>query len=235
MVADHQACAGLGGCPWGPLDAGTAYEGSVAEPEQVYARLVTRLPEAAEHDLLTIVADHHPIYTAGSHGGFFSVDEWILSTRMLKKWAWIPIPVLGVTLRKVGGASSDQDLSGGANKAMVDSLQKVFAEFPPLLYAAGHEHDLQVFTDKGDRPKTYVVNGSTSKSNATARRDNTLFKSPDHGFMVVDGIGAGIGPGAAARRSSGSGDRPPESSLLRRTRAQPARGDLRLMACHRRL
>ena len=191
---------GWEGCSWGPLDAGTAYEGSVAEPGQAYERLVTGLQEAAEHDLLTIVAGHHPIYTAGSHGGFFPVDEWIFSTRMLKKWAWIPIPVLGVALRKIGGASSGQDLSGGANKAMVDSLQAVFAEFPPLLYAAGHEHDLQVFTDKGDRPTTYVVSGSASKSNPTARRDNTLFKSRDHGFMVVDGIGAGIGPGRARLR-----------------------------------
>jgi len=191
---------GWEGCSWGPIDAGPEYEGNIADPEQVYAQLAAGLQEAAEHGLLAVVVGHHPIYTAGSHGGFFPADEWLFSTRMLKKWAWIPIPLLGVAARKIGGSIKGQDLSGGANKAMVRGLQSAFVESPPLLYAAGHEHDLQVFADPGGRPSTYVVSGSASKSAPTGQRQNSLFKSREHGFMVVDGLGARIGGGQARLR-----------------------------------
>ncbi len=184
LTTEH--ARGWEGCSWGRLDAGSEYAGVEAEPAQVYGRLVQGLREADEHELLTVVAGHHPIYTAGSHGGFFPLDEWIFSPRMLKKWAWIPIPVLGPLLRRIGGASRGQDLWAASNKEMVSSLQNAFASYPPLLYAAGHEHDLQVFRDRGTLPTTYAISGSASKSTPTSRRDNTLFKSRDHGFMVLE-------------------------------------------------
>ncbi|HJO02982.1 MAG TPA: metallophosphoesterase [Acidobacteriota bacterium] len=189
LTTEH--ARGWEGCAWGPLDAGTPYEGSTADPRLVYERLSTGLREATEQGLLAVVAGHHPIYTAGSHGGFFPADEWIFSPRMLKKWAWIPIPVVGPLLRKIGGKARGQDLWATANKELVGNLMATFADHPPLLYAAGHEHDLQVFRDQGDLPTTYVVSGSAAKSTSTTQRDNTLFKSPGHGFMVLDGFGAG--------------------------------------------
>ncbi len=191
---------GWAGCSWGLLGAGTEYAGVDADPAQVYQRLTEGLREAEERGLLAVVAGHHPIYTAGSHGGFFPADEWIFSPRMLKKWAWIPIPALGPLLRRIGGATRGQDLWAGANKEMVSNLQATFAGYPPLLYAAGHEHDLQVFRDRGTLPTTYVVSGSASKSTPTSRRDNTLFKSRDHGFMVLEASGSGTrGDGARLR------------------------------------
>ena len=199
-------------CSWGSIEGGTEYEGSLADPDQVYERLAEGLREAADRGLVAVVAGHHPIYTAGSHGGFFPADEWLFSPRMLKKWAWIPIPLLGVALRTIGGAIRGQDLAGSANKAMVSRLQTAFAEFPPLLYAAGHEHDLQVFADRGNLPTTYVVSGSASKSTPTTQRDNSLFKSREHGFMVLDGFNART-TSSEARLRAVSVD--PQSSVAR--------------------
>ena len=197
----RQHARGWQGCSWGSIEADTEYEGSHAEPGRVYERLAEGLKGAADRGLVAVVAAHHPIYTAGSHGGFFPADEWLFSPRMLKKWAWIPIPLLGVVLRKIGGAIKGQDLIGGANKAMVSRLQSAFAESPPLLYAAGHEHDLQVFADRGNLPTTYVVSGSASKSTPTTQRDNSLFKSREHGFMVLDGLDARTAKGDARLRA----------------------------------
>jgi hypothetical protein len=56
----------------------------------------------------------------------------------------------------------------------------------PLVYASGHEHDLQVFEDSGDLPTLYVVSGSGAKSTPTGVADQTLVKTSEHGLMVLD-------------------------------------------------
>src|ERR1051325_9984510 len=125
-----------------PTDAAsgcaTFTEGGIAD------RLARLLAESGGRRV--IVAGHHPLATAGEHGGHFSVATHLFPLRAFKKWLWIPLPVLGsiYPIARANGISS-QDLSGGANERMRAAFGGDFGGPPPLLYAAGHDHNQQVF------------------------------------------------------------------------------------------
>jgi hypothetical protein len=109
-----------------------------------------------------IVAGHHPLASGGVHGGHFSWRQHVFPLRELRSWLWLPLPLVGSAypLARMSGISP-QDLSSGRNEAMRDSLAAAFAAGPPLVYAAGHEHALQVMDGPagGKGPRHYVVSG----------------------------------------------------------------------------
>ncbi len=107
---------------------------------------------ATAGDRPVIVVAHHPLLTGGVHGGRFSVGDHLFPLRNLHKAFWIPLPVIGSLYPIVRGAGvSDQDMSGGGNRRFRAALDSVFAEHPPMLYASGHEHSLQII-DRGRAP-----------------------------------------------------------------------------------
>jgi hypothetical protein len=106
-----------------------------------------------------VVAAHHPLMSGGVHGGHFSLGDHLFPLRELNKALWIPLPILGSIYPIVRGAGvSDQDMAGGGNGLMRASLDSVFALHPPMLYASGHEHSLQLI-DRG-RPPLLAVSGT---------------------------------------------------------------------------
>jgi hypothetical protein len=106
-----------------------------------------------------IVAGHHPLATGGNHGGNFSFGDHLFPLRKLNKALWLPLPLIGSLYPIIRGAGvSDQDVAGGKNVHLRAAMDSVFALNPPLLYAAGHEHSLQLI-DRG-RPPVLAVSGS---------------------------------------------------------------------------
>lgn len=81
---------------------------------------------------------------------------------------------------------SDQDLSGALNEHMREAFESVFEENPPLVFAAGHEHTLEVF--KGDAMQYILVSGSGLYGNTEpiGDRDNLLWGATESGFMRLD-------------------------------------------------
>jgi hypothetical protein len=134
-----------------------------------------------------LVAGHHPLETYGSHGGFFPWEDHLFPLHRLEPWLWIPLPVIGSAYpvaRRLG--ISDQDLAGARNRHMVRCLDSVLATSPPLLYAAGHEHTLQVL--RGSRPFPLLVsgNGIEAHDDPLTTAPSMLFGDTDPGFMRVD-------------------------------------------------
>jgi hypothetical protein len=107
-----------------------------------------------------VVAAHHPLATGGAHGGYFRLREHVFPLRDWKSWAWIPLPVIGsiYPIARQRGIT-DQDLSGGLNRSMRARLDSTLASHPPLVYAAGHVHGLEVL-DGGGRAGALVVSGA---------------------------------------------------------------------------
>jgi len=69
---------------------------------------------------------------------------------------------------------------------MRESLAKVFEERPPRVYAAGHEHTLQVLEGR-DVPWLLVSGaGYFGHSSPVGRLPETLFASSSSGFMRLD-------------------------------------------------
>jgi hypothetical protein len=112
------------------------------------------------------------------------------------KWShWIPIPGLGSVfgLSRAWFSPNVQDMSSGTNEDMRDVLWAAMNRADgaaPLMYAAGHEHSLQVFTSRRG-PRYLVVSGlgSSAKATPVGYDDSTLFAHSDRersGFMTVD-------------------------------------------------
>jgi hypothetical protein len=114
---------------------------------------------------VTIVAAHHPLMTGGEHGGYCGVTG---------------------PFRRFGG--DPQDILSGLNRAMRDSIESAFTAQPPLLFAAGHDHNLQVLKG-GPSVKFLVVSGAGSQSKvacAVRLRESYYVSHHRAGFMRVD-------------------------------------------------
>lgn len=135
-------------------------------PAEVTALLRTLVAEDARQDRVTIVAGHHPLMTGGEHGGY-----------------------CGITGPFHRFAGRSQDLLGGRNRAMRDSIEAALAVNPPLAYVAGHDHSQQVMHG-GDSPVEYVLvsgAGSYDKASCAVRLRESYYVSQNRsGFMRID-------------------------------------------------
>ncbi len=114
-------------------------------------------------DQVTVVAGHHPLMTGGPHGGYCGATA---------------------PFHRFGGRS--QDIISRANRTMRDSIESAFSEHAPLVYAAGHEHVLQVL--RGGRTVPYLlVSGAGSKTScAVWMRESYYVAQNSLGFMRLD-------------------------------------------------
>lgn len=123
------------------------------------------LIETTADGRVAIAVGHHPMMTGGVHGGYCSITG---------------------PFRRLGGQS--QDILSSLNRQMRDSLEAAFRAKPPLLYAAGHDHNLQVM--KGAPSAQYFVvsgAGSQGKTECTVYMRESYYVSQHRvGFMRVD-------------------------------------------------
>jgi len=121
-------------------------------------------------DDLVIVASHYPMLTGGPHGG---LTYGFLADMIVTPLGWM-----------MGGLLNTYE-AGYAD--WIEQAQAVLRRNPPVIYAAGHDHSLQVL-DSGDVAGIYVVSGAGS-----AERVSTVTNLPEShfahaapGFVVVD-------------------------------------------------
>jgi hypothetical protein len=111
-----------------------------------------------------IVAGHHPMRTGGPHGGYCGVFA------LFRRWA-----------------KSSQDLFGGSYRMMRDSLSVAMASNPPLIFAAGHDHSLQVLSGRTSKYVLVSGAGSIGKGECAVRLRESLFVAQaTSGFMRLD-------------------------------------------------
>ncbi|HET7321522.1 MAG TPA: metallophosphoesterase [Longimicrobiaceae bacterium] len=91
---------------------------------------------------VTVVVGHHPTVSGGEHGGYFS---W---------WNYLFPPY---TWARKHGFFAPQDVGSTDYGKLRESLLRAFSDNPPDLYAAGHEHNLQVL--RGAEARYVVVSG----------------------------------------------------------------------------
>jgi hypothetical protein len=139
-----------------------------------------------------IVLEHHPLRSGGEHGGSFTLGDHIFPLRNIKSWLWIPLPIIGslYPLARQHGISN-QDLSGRKYGAMARALEAVFARYPPLVVASGHDHDLQVIRGGGSDHTNagyQLVSGAgiLGHTGLVRRVHGSLFERDAAGFMRLD-------------------------------------------------
>lgn len=134
------------------------------DPAAVTAALRSQVA-ATQDGRITVVAGHHPLMTGGEHGGYCGITG---------------------PFRRFGGRS--QDITSALNRTMRDSIESAFAGHPPLAYAAGHEHNLQVLRG-GPTVRYLLVSGAGSEAKtacAVWMRESYHVAQRRSGFMRLD-------------------------------------------------
>jgi hypothetical protein len=134
-----------------------------------------------------VLATHHPLLTAGPHGGHYTWKEHIFPLTDFWPNAWLPLPVIGSIYplsRQLGVTGTDQ--SSRFYRRYMRALERTMRPTVPLLVAAGHEHNLQVHRDVGGM--FYVVSGagSASKVNRVHDMPTLLMALAAPGYMRLD-------------------------------------------------
>jgi hypothetical protein len=163
-------------------------------PTRTYSEVVDSLRGALRDrgDRHAIVLTHHPVRTGGVHGGAYHWTDHVFPLRAVESWLWLPLPVIGSIYplsRKLG--VSNQDINGKKYKAMRRAFEEVFLQYPPLVYASGHDHDLQVL--RGGRQelsnaKYLLISGAgiLGHESLVHAKEGSLFEREAAGFMRLD-------------------------------------------------
>lgn len=148
----------------------------------------TQLEDIIQHNAgknIMVVA-HHPLYSDGIHGGYFTLADHFFPLSIVYKYAFLPLPIIGSIYpfaRKYGGVS--QDIPHPLYQKYKEGLLEIFNKYPNVVYAAGHEHNLQYFKEGNLH---HIVSGSGCKTQHVKPGDggDALFSDKEKGFARVN-------------------------------------------------
>lgn len=138
---------------------GKLYGCEVSTEDEFFEKLTEILDRNSGKHLL--VAGHHPVYSYAIHGGKFKLRHHIFPLTLYDEDAWIPLPGIGSLLplyRKFLGAR--EDIAHPRYRRLRKKLKEILGRYPGLIYAAGHEHNLQYISKNRNH---FLVSGSGSK------------------------------------------------------------------------
>lgn len=121
----------------------------------------------------TIIAMHHPMFSNGPHGGYYSFSSHMK-----------PVPVIGSLknlLRKTTGISNT-DLQNKHYNELKKHIVTIAQENEKSILVSGHEHSLQYIV-KDHLPQ--IVSGSGSKTTATKLTGSAKFAYGAQGFAKL--------------------------------------------------
>lgn len=137
---------------------------------------------------LNIVTAHHPLKTYGPHGGYYDWKDHIFPLRNIEEYLWIPLPIIGSLYPIARGMGvTPQDLTNDTYKHYIASIESVLQKYNNVLFAAGHEHSLQIL--EGINNNLYLVSGSgiwDHYNEYLGDGDDLIYKGKYSGYMVVD-------------------------------------------------
>jgi len=122
----------------------------------------------------TVIALHHPMFTNGPHGGYYSFDSHMK-----------PLPVIGTLkniLRKTTGITNT-DLQNKKYNELKKRIVTLAKENDKTIFVSGHEHSLQYIVEN-DIPQ--IISGSGSKTTATKLAGGAKFTYGGQGYAKLD-------------------------------------------------
>ena len=136
---------------------------------------------------LVVVAAHHPLATGGVHGGYFGWKDHLFPLRIVVPGLWLPLPLLGSlypAARQHG--ISNEDTPSRAYQRLIAAFRRAFAGAKPALYAAGHEHNLQVIAEGTAQLELVSGAGIYGHSGRAVPVKGSLFARQASGFARLD-------------------------------------------------
>jgi len=152
--------------------------------------LIVQLEAALEasQGTYTVVCGHHPFYSRAMHGGKFSLKEHLFPLSLVRKRLMIPLPILGSAIalgRRALGLR--EDMRHPKYWRLRSAMIGVFSQYHNLIYASGHDHNLQHYPLYGNQ---FVISGASSKLAYVRPGGRADFVAKKLGFFRVGG-GAG--------------------------------------------
>ncbi|HEY6504630.1 MAG TPA: metallophosphoesterase, partial [Chitinophagaceae bacterium] len=148
--------------------------------------IVTSLKDiiSAYPDKLILLTMHHPFYTHGKHGGYFTLKQHIFPLTEASPGLYIPLPVIGSLYPLTRGVFGNiQDTKHPQYKNMIRQVEEVMKLHPNVIHAAGHDHNLQLLIHDSI---SYIVSGSGAKATQVKKGKSSLFAEEEKGFAVVE-------------------------------------------------
>ncbi|MCB2376922.1 metallophosphoesterase [Hymenobacter sp. BT635] len=166
----------------GPRPLGPEYGCTSSSAKEPFQQLQEIL-ELNRHQQI-VVAGHHPLYSNAMHGGKFTTKQHLFPLTAAHKKAYLPLPVLGSLFpvyRQLVGAA--EDMAHPPYRKMRRRLLRVLHQFPNIIYAAGHDHNLQYFHYHEGH---YLVSGAGSKTAFVQHGGKASFVHEHKGFFGLD-------------------------------------------------
>ncbi|MGM0567387.1 MAG: metallophosphoesterase, partial [Bacteroidota bacterium] len=152
----------------------------IEDEEDIFIRLEDMLRRNQDKNVL--IAAHHPLWSIGVHGGRF--DPWLnlFPLRVLNKNLFIPLPGFIYTGgRKYFG--NIQDIAHPRYRQFKERILDVTGNFQNVVYASGHEHNLQ-YTQKAQLH--HIISGAASKTSEIVHNKEAEFGLAAPGFARLD-------------------------------------------------
>jgi hypothetical protein len=144
------------------------------------AEVITSFARSLDTDRHVVVAAHHPLFGYGRHAGF---SDWR---------SYFDPPVIGsfIALSRLLPLRV-QDYNSSQYGRMAAAFLEAFRQSPGQggirVWAAGHEHNLQVLEGAEDASLDYVlISGAAAKTTPVNHGEETIFAQSSPGFMVLD-------------------------------------------------
>jgi len=139
----------------------TTHEAHLAELDAVLT---------THRDDFVLLASHYPMLTGGPHGG---LSYGFLAEMIITPLGWM-----------MGGLMNTYETDYAD---WISQTQEVLRRNPPTIYAAGHDHNLQLL-ESGDVAGLYVVSGAGARNRVSTvtHIPETIFAHAAEGFVVVD-------------------------------------------------
>ena len=135
-------------------------------------------------DRLIVLAMHHPFYTHGEHGGYYTIKQHIFPLTDLKPNLWIPLPVIGSIYPIARGVFGNvQDVHNPKYAELRRQVEELIHDHNNIVEVAGHEHTLQLL--KHDSVY-YVISGAGSKDTRVKMGRYSLMAEKAIGFAVLE-------------------------------------------------
>lgn len=172
----------------GSAEGAECPNGSTAQALDSLRAILHRNAQTGDRQVVAL--GHHPLMTFGTHGGYFDWKNQLFPGTNLWAPLYIPLPFLYPIVRNMGVSS--QDLKNATNRRMRGQLEEVFGQFPdqPLVYAAGHEHSLQVYEGEDYGVGWSLVSGAGSRLTEVSDHFGALFVAGKHlrelGYMRLE-------------------------------------------------
>lgn len=199
-----------GGCP-GPvvLDVGSTVRLIALDTQwwlQEYEKPVgpsSPCPQKSEEDVVsavrealrtagrrrTVVLAHHPLAAGGLSGSHFTWRDHVFPLIPFVPWLWLPMPGFGsMTVAGRIAFANQQFEMAPKYKNLKEAMARAFDRAPPFIWAAGHDHSLQVIRLPYESPGWNLISGAGggTKSVTPVRPiAGTLFCRSVPGFMRI--------------------------------------------------